>query len=239
MIRTFRPLQTGLLDKWMDLPPLRAPLFSASFADDSSLLTHILIDWWKMLTLRSQDFKVVKGRTRLFRRFKYRDTYVPNNQQLNWLSFSVPFENVSNMLARAKPIAVKRIQLNFRMIKQVFRRTVTYYRGADAARHLGFKSLNTVINLIWNARAMPFGPDLADAVAVHRNSGIEVDSNKCMTLENLADVLVHEALHYWATVRKRFLGSCLDHLCMQELGETTQPDATLKMIRRKYGQLIL
>lgn len=185
--------------------------------------------------MRSHDFKVVKGRTRLFRGFKYRDTYAPCNQQFNWPSVSVPFETVSNMLPRAKPMAVKRIELNFAMVKQGFRRTVSYYRGPETARHLGFKSLNTVINHIWNARARPFGPDLAGAVAVHGASGIEVDSNKCMTLENLVDVLVHEALHYWATVRKRWLGSCLDHLCMQDLGESIQPDATPSLAKKRYG----
>ena len=74
----------------------------------------------------------------MFRGFKYRDTYAPSNQQFNWPSVSVPFETVSNMLPRAKPIAVKRIELNFRKVKQGFRRTVSYYRGPEAARHLGF-----------------------------------------------------------------------------------------------------
>ncbi len=187
-----------------------------------------------MPTLRSQDFKVVKGRTKLFRDFKYRDTYTPSNQQFNLPSASVPFETVSNMLPRAKPLAVKRIQLNFGMVKQGFRRTVSYYRGPEAAKHLGFKSRRTLESVIWNAHAKPFGPKLVGVVAQHGDSGIEIDSKRAMTLENLVNILVHEALHHWATVNKRYLGSCLDHLCMQDLGEVTQPDATPAVARKRY-----
>lgn len=140
------------------------------------------------------------------------------------------------MLARAKPIAAERIKLNFTMIKRSFRRTVAKYRGSEAARRMGFGSLNQAINLIWDATARPLGQSMMGAIAVRGPRGIVVDSNKRITLEYLVDVLLHEVLHYWATVKKRYLGSCLDHLCLQDLGETIQPDATPEIARRRYAK---
>ena len=148
----------------------------------------------------------------------------------NDLPFDTPLgSHPKAIMARCKARACKILAKNYLMIQRSFRRTVAKYRGNNHG--IGFKSLRNTQTVVWRARVKKLNCE--DAVALHGESGIIVD-DRTMYPSILTDVLVHEALHHWCYIKKRWLGSTLDHLCMQDLGADTEPDATLAMAKRRY-----
>ena len=149
----------------------------------------------------------------------------------NQLPIHTPLGNPpATILVECKGRANKILAKNYLMIQQGFRKGVAKYRGST--RGIGFKSLKHTQASVWSARVRRL--NYQNAAAVHGETGIVIDDRHSMYPAILTDILIHEALHYWCTVKGRWLGSTLDHLCMQELGADTEPDATVAMARRRY-----
>ena len=136
----------------------------------------------------------------------------------------------SEILVECKARACKILAKNYLMIQQGFRRGVAKYKGSTYG--IGFKSLRNTQSMVWGARVKRLNCN--NAAAVHGQDGILIDDRQKLYPVILTDILVHEALHYWCTLKGRWLGSTLDHLCMQELGAVTEPDATLVIAIRRY-----
>lgn len=142
------------------------------------------------------------------------------------------------MFANAKMIAARTLTTNYSLIRRTFRRVVREYRGSESLKHIGFRAPRTLVRSIWDAELRNLQLTEPTAVALHEHEGgIVISSGVKWSELSLVAALLHEALHFSVTVRKRWIGSCLDHICLQALGEEEQPDATADVIRRRYPLL--
>lgn len=129
--------------------------------------------------------------------------------------------------ARVKPIVEGILRENYTLIKRVFRRVVTSERGPQVARHLGFASLDTVIEKAWGASPIGMeglGREIGSTVFGFSegklgDSIIKMNANLRLSIRQWISTLLHEAIHSVVTLRKRALGAALDHRCMIALGE--------------------